>query len=104
VLSHLNVLPALTLRPSLIEFREVLNAVDFSFYLKRSPSQAADFDNSATGHRWLNGGKLIVRSGSEADLTAPKSDFRFAPDSGLNADIAACPKGAMNGLMRCNKP
>jgi hypothetical protein len=32
----------------------------------------------------------IVCSGSKADLTGPKLDFRFAPDSGLNSDIAAC--------------
>src|SRR5450432_3035615 len=31
---------------------------------------------------------------SKADLTAPKSNFRFAPESGLKSDIAACPKSA----------
>src|ERR1700675_3828326 len=35
-----------------------------------------------------------VRDGSKAALTPPKSDFRFAPGSGLNSDIARCPKGA----------
>jgi hypothetical protein len=40
----------------------------------------------------------LVRSGSKAALTAPKSDFRFPSESGLNSDIAACPKGASNGL------
>jgi hypothetical protein len=35
-----------------------------------------------------------VRSGSKADLTAPKSDFRYTPESGLKTDIAPCPKSA----------
>src|SRR6266404_6224321 len=35
-----------------------------------------------------------VRSGSKAALTAPKSNFRFAPESGLNSDIACGPKSA----------
>jgi hypothetical protein len=30
----------------------------------------------------------------KADLTAPKSDFRFTPESGLKSDIAPCPFGA----------
>ena len=29
--------------------------------------------------------------GSKADLSAPKSDFRYTPDSGLKMDIAPCP-------------
>ena len=32
-----------------------------------------------------------VRDGSKADLTAPKSNFRFTPESGLKSDIAARP-------------
>ena len=28
-----------------------------------------------------------VSLGSKADLTAPKSDFRFTPESGLKSDI-----------------
>jgi hypothetical protein len=32
-----------------------------------------------------------VRNGSKAALTAPKSNFRFAPESGLKSDIAPCP-------------
>jgi hypothetical protein len=28
------------------------------------------------------------------DLTAPKSNFRFTPESGLRADIAPCPSCA----------
>jgi hypothetical protein len=35
------------------------------------------------------------RCGSKADLTAPKSDFRFTPESGLKSDIAPCPKSAI---------
>jgi len=37
-----------------------------------------------------------VCSGSKTDLTAPKSDFRITPESGLKSDIAPCPKSAMN--------
>jgi hypothetical protein len=44
-----------------------------------------------------------VRDGSKAALTAPKSDFRFTPESRLNSDIAACPKGATTGLMPRSK-
>jgi hypothetical protein len=32
-----------------------------------------------------------VAYGSKADLTPPKSNFRFTPESGLNSDIAPCP-------------
>jgi hypothetical protein len=35
-----------------------------------------------------------VRVGSKADLTAPKCDFRYSPESRLISDIAACPKRA----------
>jgi hypothetical protein len=31
---------------------------------------------------------------AKAALTAPKSNFRFTPESGLNSDIAPCPKSA----------
>ncbi len=33
----------------------------------------------------------------KADLTAPKSDFRFTPESGLMSDISPCPFRASNG-------
>jgi hypothetical protein len=42
---------------------------------------------------------INVADGSKAALTAPKSNFRFTPESGLNSDITACPKSANNGLM-----
>ena len=32
--------------------------------------------------------------GSIAELTAPKSDFRSTPESGLKSDIAPCLKSA----------
>src|SRR6202022_1311096 len=41
-----------------------------------------------------------LRVGSKAALTAPKSDFRFASEGGLNSDITPCRKGA-NALSRC---
>jgi hypothetical protein len=44
-----------------------------------------------------------VSFGSKTDLTAPKSNFRSTPESGLNSDIASCPDRASNGLMHRNK-
>jgi hypothetical protein len=44
-----------------------------------------------------------VRFGSKAALTAPKSNFRFAPESGLKSDVAPCPKSAKSRLMHRNK-
>jgi hypothetical protein len=41
--------------------------------------------------------RLDVRSESSTDLTTPKSDFRFTPESGLKTDIAPCPFGANSG-------
>jgi hypothetical protein len=42
--------------------------------------------------------KLVnVAVGSKAALTAPKTDFRFTPESGLKSDIAPCPKSANTG-------
>jgi hypothetical protein len=38
------------------------------------------------------GGPFRVKA--KADLTAPKSNFRFTPDSGLMSDNAACPLSA----------
>jgi len=34
---------------------------------------------------------FVVRCGSSTDLTAPKSDFRSSPKSGLKSAIAPCP-------------
>jgi hypothetical protein len=39
-------------------------------------------------------GYANVRNGSKAALTDPKPNFRFTPESGLNSDIAPCPKSA----------
>jgi hypothetical protein len=38
------------------------------------------------------------RFASKADLTAPKSSFRFAPESGRRQMAPACPFCARNGL------
>ncbi len=38
-----------------------------------------------------------VADGSKAALTAPKSDFRYTPESGLKTDIVPCPKSANFG-------
>ena len=35
-----------------------------------------------------------VRCGSKTDLTAPKSNFRSTPESGLKSDISPCPLSA----------
>src|SRR5258706_15462830 len=45
-------------------------------------------NNSA--HSWLV--HVFTQPGSKAALTAPKSNFRFTPESGLRSDIAPCPK------------
>src|SRR5258705_11846784 len=42
---------------------------------------------------------VFTQPGSKAALTAPKSNFRFTPESGLRSDIAPCPKSA-TGLNR----
>jgi hypothetical protein len=47
--------------------------------------------------------RVFTQSGSKVDLTAPKSNFRFTPQSGLRADIAPCPFRANNGLLHRNK-
>jgi hypothetical protein len=44
--------------------------------------------------------RVITQPGSKAALTAPKSNFRFTPESGLRSDIAPCPKSAISGLMQ----
>jgi hypothetical protein len=42
-------------------------------------------------------GVRYFRVGSSTDLTAPKSDFRFTPESGLKSDIRPCPVRANTG-------
>jgi hypothetical protein len=37
------------------------------------------------------------RCGSSTDLTAPKFDFRFTPETGLKSDITPCPFRAKTG-------
>jgi hypothetical protein len=44
-----------------------------------------------------------VRVGSSTDLMAPKFDFRFSCESGLNSDIAACQKRATSRLTHCSR-
>src|SRR6266436_1962280 len=45
---------------------------------------------------------VFTQPGSDSDLTAPMSDFRFTPQSRLKPDIAGCPKSAMNGSRRAH--
>jgi hypothetical protein len=45
---------------------------------------------------------VFTQPGSKAALTAPKSNFRFTPESGLNSDIAPCPKSAAGSTGRRN--
>src|SRR5882724_2311096 len=40
---------------------------------------------------------VFTQPGSKAALTAPKSNFRITPESGLKSDIARCPFRATNG-------
>src|SRR5947207_14545525 len=39
---------------------------------------------------------VFTQPGSKAALTAPKSNFRFTPESGLRSDIAPSPKSAIS--------
>src|SRR5258707_15266558 len=54
--------------------------------LRRLLREADRENNSA--HSWLV--HVFTQPGSKAALTAPKSNFCFTPESGLNADIAPC--------------
>src|SRR5258706_7236000 len=47
--------------------------------------------------------QVFTQSGSSTDLTAPKSNFRFTPESGLNSDIAPCPVRANSGSRTCSQ-
>jgi hypothetical protein len=47
-------------------------------------------------------GCLTSDLGQKAALTAPMSNFRSCPESGLNSDIAPCPKSAAGSTGRCN--
>jgi hypothetical protein len=40
---------------------------------------------------------VFTQPGSKAALTAPKPNFRFDPETGLNSDIASGPKSANTG-------
>jgi hypothetical protein len=54
-----------------------------------------------------NLGMLIrpdVAVGSKPVLTASKSEFRFYPESGLRADIAACPFVPTCDIERAGRP
>src|SRR5437667_5661420 len=60
----------------------------------RPPLREDDRENNSA-HSWLV--HVFKQPGSKAALTAPKSNFRFTPESGLRSDIAPCPKSANNG-------
>ena len=47
--------------------------------------------------RILGSCTFFTQPGSKAALTAPKSNFRFAPESGLKTDIWPRPKSAITG-------
>jgi hypothetical protein len=44
---------------------------------------------------------VFTQPGSSTDLTAPKCDFRYAPESRLNSDIAPCPERAKRRHSLC---
>src|SRR6266404_4441749 len=46
---------------------------------------------------------VFTQPGSSTDLTAPKFDFRFTPESGLKSDIGPRPVRATSGLMHRSK-
>ncbi len=60
-------------------------------------SPTSIWEDFGAGRRRYIWGTSDVRSGSKAALTAPKSNFRFTPESGLRSDIVPCPKSARNG-------
>src|SRR5216684_8226077 len=66
----------------------------------RPPLREDDRENNSA-HSWLV--HVFTQPGSKAALTAPKSNFRFTPESGLRSDIAPCPKSATTGLIHRSK-
>ena len=63
--------------------------------LNEEPEFSASAKEMCTVNR--NRSAAEVAYGSKGDLTAPKSNFRCTPESGLKSDIPPCPKSAMNG-------
>src|SRR5258707_440301 len=68
----------------------------------RHPSDGmSDIWHRVDGRNWTRPDAPFLgadfRTGSKAALTTPKSNFRFAPESGLDPDIAPCPKSATSG-------
>src|SRR5213075_2545208 len=66
----------------------------------RPPLREDDRENNSA-HSWLV--HVFTQPGSKAALTAPKSNFRFPPDSDRIADIALGPKSASRRHMQCSK-
>src|SRR5437762_6581738 len=56
------------------------------------PLPREDDRENNSAHSWLV--HVFTQPGSKAALTAPKSNVRFTPESGLRSDIAPCPKSA----------
>src|SRR6266404_1076412 len=80
-------------RNELASFHVRSQAQETALYRLKSTLTGADI---GFGRRFAGQG-VHVRVGSKASLTAPKSDFRFTPESGLKSDIAPCPRCANNG-------
>src|SRR6266446_2537677 len=53
------------------------------------PLLREDDRENDSAHSWLV--HVFTQPGSKAALTAPKTDFRYTPESGLKTDIAPCP-------------
>jgi hypothetical protein len=70
-----------------------------SFHCKSRP----DHLNPSVSNYLHSSKRSDVSVGSKAALTAPNSDFSLTPESGLNSDIAPCPKRANSGLTHRDK-
>src|SRR5260221_1180505 len=60
----------------------------------RPPLREDDRENNSA-HSWLV--HVFTQPGSKGDLTAPKSNFRSTPESGLKSDITPGPFRANSG-------
>ena len=60
-------------------------------------ASAIDFQINKIEMEFLHANQMSEfshRLGPSTDLTTPKFDFRFTPESGLKSDISPCPFGA----------
>jgi hypothetical protein len=73
-------------------------SMQYCFAMDKNPGAHAYGCSAICQCRKADGSVRKVRLGSKAALTAPKLDFRFPSENGLNSDIAPCPKVPVAGL------